>query len=191
MNGIKIYFIRHGETAWNKESRIQGREDVPLCPEGLEQAQETAEKFKAVRLAAVVTSPLSRAETTARLIGEAARAPVYVEPGLTERDFGSVSGRVVDIFEPERYADDLEPLDDVADRALAVLRRYAESLKADFAAVSHGGTINAVLRAVSGGKIGSGKTRLINAGINILALEDGELSVLGYNLTSPNLDETA
>ena len=185
MSGVTVYLIRHGETAWNKESRIQGREDVPLCPEGLEQARATAEKFKNVPLAAVLTSPLSRAETTARFIGEAAGAPVYVEPELTERDFGSVSGKVVDIFNPERYAADLEPLDHVSARALAVLERYARSLKADFAAVSHGGTINAVLRAVSGGEIGSGKTRLINAGINILTWEDGIFRVRGYNLDTP------
>ena len=185
MSGITIYLIRHGETAWNKESRIQGREDIPLCAEGLEQARVTAEKFRDVPLAAVLTSPLSRAETTARFFGEAAGAPVYVEPDLTERDFGSVSGKVVDIFNPEKYAGDLEPLDDVAARALAVLGRYARSLKADFAAVSHGGTINAVLRAVSKGEIGSGKTRLINAGINILTWEDGIFQVRGYNLETP------
>ncbi len=185
MSAIKIYLIRHGETAWNKESRIQGREDVPLCAEGLDQAKSVAESFMNVPLAAVVTSPLSRALTTAEMIGKTVNAPVYPEEDLTERDFGSVSGKVVDIFNPERYADDLEPLDDVAARALNVLRRYAETLKADFAAVSHGGTINAVLRAVSKGEIGSGKTRLINAGINVLKLEDGELRVLGYNLKSP------
>ena len=68
---------------------------------------------------------------------------------------------------------------------MAVLDRYAGKLRADFAAVSHGGTINAVLRAVSHGEIGSGKTRLINAGINALRWENGGFWVMGYNLTSP------
>lgn len=185
MSGIRIYLIRHGQTEWNRESRIQGREDVPLCQEGVEQAHELAEKFRGTAVSAVLTSPLSRAETTARLIAGAAGAPVYVEPDLTERDFGSVSGRVVDIFNPEKYASDLEPLDQVAARALAVMRRYARELGDDFAAVSHGGTINAVLRAVSGGEIGSGKTRLINAGINVLRCDNGSFQVLGYNMTSP------
>ena len=187
MRDLRIYLIRHGETDWNRLSRIQGREDVPLCAEGLEQARALAESFRGVKLSAVVTSPLMRAWKTADMIAEAAGAPVYVEPDLTERDFGSVSGKVVDIFEPERYASDLEPLDGVAARALAVLERYAQGLSSDFAAVSHGGTINAVLRAVSGGEIGSGKTRLINAGINILAWNDGELRVLGCNLTDPKI----
>ncbi len=184
MRARRVYLIRHGETEWNKLSRIQGREDVPLCAEGLEQARNLAERFRGVRLSAVLTSPLMRAWKTADMIAEAVGAPVYVEPDLTERDFGSVSGRVVDIFNPERYASDLEPLDAVASRALAVLERYAKCLSGDFAAVSHGGTINAVLRAVSGGEIGSGKTRLINAGINILAWDGEGFRVIGYNLDS-------
>lgn len=185
MSGIRIYLIRHGETAWNKESRIQGREDVPLCAEGLRQAERVAASFEGVPLAAVLTSPLSRARTTAERIAGVANAPVIVEQDLTERDFGSVSGKVVDIFNPERYAADLEPLDEVSARALAVLRRYAERFQTDFAAVSHGGTINAILRSVSEGRIGSGKTRLINAGINVLSFDDGTFRVLGYNLTEP------
>ncbi len=180
---MKIYLIRHGETEWNKESRIQGREDVPLCPEGLEQSSKCARGFAGARLAAVLSSPLSRARHTALLVGEAANAPVYIEPDLTERDFGSISGRVVDIFEPEKYASDLEPLDDVAARVLAVLRRRGGELGADFAAVSHGGAINAALRAVSRGEIGSGKTRLVNAGVSVLDFDGRDFAVLGFNLT--------
>lgn len=179
---MRIYLIRHGETAWNKESRIQGREDVPLDAEGLEQAKSCAGAFRGVKLAAVLTSPLSRAERTARLIAGAAGAPVYVEPDLTERDFGSVSGKVVDIFNPEKYAQDLEPLNLVAGRALAVLRRRAGEMGADFAAVSHGGTINACLRALSDGRVGSGKTRLLNAGVSVLETDGRELILLGCNL---------
>lgn len=179
---MTVYLVRHGETAWNKESRIQGREDVPLDADGLAQAESCAKGFLGKKISAVLSSPLSRALETAKLIGKAVGAPVYVEPDLTERDFGSVSGRVVDIFNPEKYASDLEPLDDVAERMLSVLRRYAERLPHDFAAVSHGGAINALLRAVSGGEIGSGKTRLINAGVSVLKFENGSFTVSGYNL---------
>ncbi len=184
---MKIYLIRHGETAWNRESRIQGREDVPLDGEGLDQARALAEAFRRAPLTAVLTSPLLRARKTAELIASAAGTEVYVEPDLTERDFGSVSGRVVDIFNPEKYATDLEPLDDVAARVLAVLRRYANELPGDFAAVSHGGAINACLRALTAGTLGSGKTRLLNAGVCVLASENGALRLLAHNLTAGEL----
>lgn len=179
---MRVYLIRHGETEWNRESRIQGREDVPLDGEGLEQARAVAAAFRGVPLSAVLTSPLQRAVRTAEEIARTVGARVYAEPDLTERDFGSVSGKVVDIFDPERYADDLEPLDRVAQRALAVIGRRAAELDGDFAAVSHGGTINAVLRALSGGAIGSGRTRLINAGVTVLEIRDGEIVIAGYNL---------
>ena len=186
---MKIYLIRHGETPWNRESRIQGREDVPLSRRGLAQARECAAGFAGVPLSAVLTSPLSRAHDTARLIADTAGAPLFVEPDLTERDFGSISGRVVDIFHPENYATDLEPLDAVAARAMAVLFRYGQSLSGDFAAVSHGGTINAVLRAVSHGQVGSGKTRLLNAHVNILELRDGVFHVSACNIPPAELKE--
>lgn len=179
---MKIYLIRHGETEWNLESRIQGREDIPLSPEGRRQSERCARGFSEVRLAAVLSSPLSRALDTARLLSGISGAELIVEPDLTERDFGSVSGRVIDIFNPEKYASDMEPLDGVAARALMVLRRQGERLSGDFAAVSHGGTINAVLRAVSGGEVGSGKTRLLNVHVNILEYDAGSFRVLGVNV---------
>ncbi len=184
---MKIYLIRHGETAWNLESRIQGREDIPLSPEGQRQSAACARGFSGVRLSAVLSSPLSRAADTAKLLSQTCGAELIIEPDLTERDFGSVSGQIVDIFNPEKYASDLEPLDDVAARALAVLRRQGERLSGDFAAVSHGGTINAVLRAVSNGEIGSGKTRLLNAHVNILEFENGAFRVLSYNVPPENV----
>lgn len=186
---MNIYLIRHGETEWNLESRIQGREDVPLSPEGRRQSEACARGFSGVRLSAVLSSPLSRAADTAKLLAETCGAELIVEPDLTERDFGSVSGQVIDIFNPEKYASDLEPLDDVAARALGVLRRQGERLHGDFAAVSHGGTINAVLRQVSGGEIGSGKTRLLNAHVNILGYENGAFRVLAYNVPPENVKD--
>lgn len=184
---MKIYLIRHGETEWNIESRIQGREDIPLSPEGQTQSETCARGFSGVKLAAVLSSPLSRALDTAKRLSETCGAELMVEPDLTERDFGSVSGQVIDIFNPEKYASDLEPLDDVAARALAVLRRHGQRLSGDFAAVSHGGTINAVLRQVSSGEIGSGKTRLLNAHVNVLEFENGAFRILGVNIPPENI----
>ena len=180
-----IYLIRHGETAWNRENRIQGREDVPLSEEGRAQAVRCARAFSGIRIAAVATSPLSRARDTAAAIAEAAGAPVMVEDGLIERDFGDISGRVVDIFNPERYTTNLEPLDDVAARMIGVMRRLSRELGADFAAVSHGGSINAVLRELTCGEIGSGKTRLKNACISVIeVLPDSGFRVADYNLSA-------
>ena len=179
-----VYLIRHGETAWNRENRIQGREDIPLSPEGISQARTCAEALEGIPLAAVATSPLSRAVETARAIAQMSGIPLIKEPGLIERDFGDISGRVVDIFNPEKYTSNLEPLEEVADRMLSSLLKLAGELGSDFAAVSHGGSINALLRRLTGGDIGSGKSRLKNACICVIETDGQSAAVEDYNLTA-------
>ena len=189
---MRIYLIRHGETAWNRENRIQGRENVPLSPEGIAQAEECGRAFEDISLKAVASSPLSRAVDTARAIGRVAGVRVIISQGLIERDFGDISGKVVDIFNPEKYTTDLEPLDQVAHRMLDALKELSEELKGDFAAVSHGGSINALLKELTGGRIGSGKTRLKNACISVLESVDGTaFHVVDYNLTAEEFSDRA
>ncbi len=176
-----IYLIRHGETSWNRECRLQGREDIPLSHEGELQAERCARAVGHLPVTAVLTSPLSRAVETARRIAEVTCSPVILEPGLIERDFGSASGLVADIFEPEKYACDLEPLSQVADRVEMALSGYASAAYGDFAAVSHGGSINALLYKLSDGAVGSGRTRLKNACISVLEWKCGALEIVCYN----------
>ena len=64
----EIYLVRHGETDWNREQRLQGRIDTPLNRIGLAQAGQVADRFRALTGATVVTSPLARARDTARTI---------------------------------------------------------------------------------------------------------------------------
>jgi broad specificity phosphatase PhoE len=72
---------------------------------------------------------------------------------------------------------------------LLALSELEENAGGNIAAVSHGGSINAVLHRLSGGEFGSGKTRLKNACINVLSLDDGKLQVLDYNLAPSEFAE--
>ena len=65
---MKIYLIRHGETDWNLEQRLQGATDIPLNENGLELARETAKGLQDVPFDVVYTSPLTRARQTAEII---------------------------------------------------------------------------------------------------------------------------
>ena len=65
---MRIYIMRHGETDWNRENKIQGRVDIPLNENGRELARITAEKLKKIPFAAAITSPLIRAKETAEII---------------------------------------------------------------------------------------------------------------------------
>jgi broad specificity phosphatase PhoE len=90
--GRILFLFRHGETDWNREGRLQGRTDTLLNTTGLAQARALAEKLLTHRLDAVVSSDLSRAQTTAQIVAETAGVPLFIEPGLREVDVGAAEG---------------------------------------------------------------------------------------------------
>lgn len=90
----QIVLVRHGETLWNSEGRIQGHLDSPLTETGLRQAKALAERFKSERFVAVYSSDLSRAYQTAQCISEKNGLPILVETCLRERNFGIFQGFV-------------------------------------------------------------------------------------------------
>ncbi|WP_100404808.1 histidine phosphatase family protein [Bacillus solitudinis] len=86
-----IHLIRHGETDWNKEQRLQGKSDTPLNATGRKQALYLANCLTAVQVATVYTSPLNRARETALIIGQQG-SEVKSESALMERSFGYLEG---------------------------------------------------------------------------------------------------
>jgi broad specificity phosphatase PhoE len=88
-----IVFVRHGQTAVNKEGRLQGRLDPPLTDLGREQARLAAEGLAGCGARLVVTSPLSRAAETGRAIAEVVGAPLEHDARLLELDYGEWDGR--------------------------------------------------------------------------------------------------
>jgi broad specificity phosphatase PhoE len=86
---VKIVFVRHGETEWNRDERYRGRIDVPLNPTGEWQAKVTARFIcENWQPAAVYSSPLSRALATAQAIAEASGLNVQESPGLIDTNYG-------------------------------------------------------------------------------------------------------
>jgi 2,3-bisphosphoglycerate-dependent phosphoglycerate mutase len=95
MGGERLLFLfRHGETDWNREGRLQGRSDVPLNRTGLAQAEALAEKLRAHALDAVLSSDLSRAWATGRIVAEGLGVPIHPDPDLRETDVGEAEGLV-------------------------------------------------------------------------------------------------
>lgn len=90
----KIYFIRHGQTEWNRTHLICGVTDIPLTEKGHQQAVEAGERIRSsgIRIDEILYSPLKRAADTARHIQEATGVPMRPEPRLTEQNFGDFEG---------------------------------------------------------------------------------------------------
>jgi len=89
---MQLILIRHGETLWNKEGRIQGTSDIELSSVGIEQARLLAVSLKDQHIGAIHSSPLKRALKTAEIINEFHRKEIRTHPGLVEMDQGDFEG---------------------------------------------------------------------------------------------------
>ena len=89
--GTQLWLVRHGETEWNRDGRVQGHLDVPLSERGIEQARTLARWLAEEPIAAVYTSDLQRARHTAEIIA-GGRLPLHVEARFREAAFGEFQG---------------------------------------------------------------------------------------------------
>lgn len=90
---MKLYLVRHGETDWNKVKRIQGQVDIPLNQFGKRLAEETAEGLRDIPFDLCISSPLSRAHETARIILYGKDIPIIKDARIEEMAFGEYEGK--------------------------------------------------------------------------------------------------
>ena len=89
---MNLFLIRHGETTWNKEGRIQGTSDIELSEAGIEQARRLALSLKDSDIGVIHASPLKRAYKTAEIINSFHGGTIEVHPELMEMDQGDFEG---------------------------------------------------------------------------------------------------
>ena len=126
-----IYAVRHGETDWNVEGRIQGQSETFLTPKGIEQAKELREQLKHISFDAVFSSPLARTKDTCKIILGDRDENVIYEPALMERGFGEMVGKIDnfmtfwDLKKP-RVAEGVESIEDMERRIFPFIRKLVE-----------------------------------------------------------------
>lgn len=104
---MNIFIIRHGESVWNREQRVQGREDPGLSVAGRKQARAAAKRLKKEGIKTVYSSDLKRAAQTAKIIAGASRAKLVLMPELEEMILGAWQGMTIDEVKkrfPKSYA---------------------------------------------------------------------------------------
>jgi len=144
-----LVLVRHAETDWNVDGRLQGHTDRPLNAYGRRQAGELAERLASEELAAIYASDLARARETAEIVGSRLGLTVVLDPDLRERNWGTWEGltppeREVVAFEGESPAEHRE-------RIMRAVRRIAERHPGErVAVVTHGGSMRRVQAAVTG-----------------------------------------
>lgn len=192
-----IYLMRHGETDWNKERRLQGQSDIPLNAYGIELAVKTAEALAEVSFDRAFCSPLGRAEETARIILGDRKTPLYTDARLKEINFGIHEGVCFDaakqnpedplhdfFCEPDQYVppEGAESFAQVMERGHSFLQEKVLPLEGDCESVlvvAHGAFNRSLLSLVMGLPLKDfWRIALPNCAVSILSLEEGRLKVV-------------
>jgi probable phosphoglycerate mutase len=212
MQATRIIAIRHGETAWNVATRIQGQLDIELNDRGRWQAAQVALALRDEPLQAVYASDLKRAWSTAEAIAQSKAIGLTAHVGLRERSFGEFQGQTHADIEAnwpqqalrwrQREPDWAPP----GGESLAVLRERIRCTVDELASahlgeqivlVAHGGVLDALYRLATGQAIQAPRSwQLGNATINRLLWTPEGLSLVGWSdarhlESEPLLDETS
>ena len=202
----RIIAIRHGETAWNVDTRIQGQLNIPLSTNGRWQAERLANALQDEPITTIYASDLARAWETAQYVGNATGLKVIKEEALRERGFGDFEGKTfaeIEVLLPEqsmrwRKRDpDFAPaggesLLDLRSRVVAAVERLAAQHPGELIAlVSHGGVMDVLHRAATRLDIQAPRTwALGNAAINRLLWTPEGFTLVGWADTQ-HLDDDA
>lgn len=206
MDATRIIAIRHGETAWNVDTRIQGHLDIPLNDTGRWQARRVGAALAGEELSAIYASDLGRAHQTAQAVADRIGLPVMADVGLRERAFGTFEGRTFAEIEADwpdqallwRKRDPAfepaggESLLRFRERIVGTLNRLAaRHAGGQIVLVGHGGVMDVLYRAATGQELQAPRTwALGNAAINRLLWTPEALTLVGWADTA-HLDDGA
>ena len=202
MQATRILAIRHGETAWNVDTRIQGQLDIPLNAKGEWQAAQLAKALAAQDpLHAVYTSDLKRAHQTATAVAVQQGLEAISHPGLRERGFGAFEGKTFAEIERDLPEDSMrwrkrDPLwaPPQGGESLVVMEQRVRQTLDDLAAqhvgqhialFAHGGVMDLLYRIATGLDLQAPRTwDLTNTAVNRLLWTPEGLSLVGWGDTS-------
>lgn len=195
-----IYLIRHGETMWNREKRLQGHIDIGLNEKGFWQAQQLGKYLSNRPIAAVISSDLSRAADTAQAVASHHQIELQFEPGLRERHYGIMQGLShTEIAEkhPRNHAawknretnftpESGESLQQFYDRVVHSARSWAERYPdQEIAMVAHGGVLDCLNRVATKRSLEMARDfEILNASLNTLSFNSGEFGLIEWGNVS-------
>jgi len=195
-----IVLIRHGETAWNAERRLQGHIDIALNAEGLRQAEALAAALADERFDAIVASDLQRAHQTAQAVARVQGMAVQSDPGLRERCYGGFEGLLYAEIEarfPEEFAAwQAREIDSVMPPGVRVAESFRQFYQRSIdtilgwaarhpgqtlALVAHGGVLECAYRGALGLALETPRDFPVkNASINRFTVADGQLTLQSW-----------
>lgn len=211
MQATRLIAIRHGETAWNTATRLQGHLDIALNEHGRWQAQRVAQALDGESIQAIYSSDLMRAHDTARAVARVAGPSVQTQTGLRERHFGELQGQTHAEIEAHWPREALlwrqrdaswvpaggESLTAFYERIITTVSALASAhLGEQIVLVAHGGVLDMLYRHATGQTLQAPRSwQLGNASVNRLLWTPDALTVVGWSddrhLDPETLDETS
>ncbi|MFM1778920.1 MAG: hypothetical protein RIS51_65 [Actinomycetota bacterium] len=172
-NSTLLGLLRHGQTDWNIDLRLQGTADIPMNQAGIEQISRAAEVLSDRPWDLILTSPLGRARHSAEIVANRLGIQsVQIDQGLIERAFGIGEGMTYEQWQAHYSGLDqipgAESMDSVMQRAVELLDQTLQKYPGlKVLAVSHGAFIRAVVNHVSQGLYPPKGERLANASLHL------------------------
>jgi len=187
VSATHFWLIRHGETRWNAERRLQGWRDIELNEVGRAQAKIVARYLASDRFTArvdvILSSDLSRARDTARQTAEHFSLPVQIDKGLRERSFGIYEGHdwttllgsssaTLNLRDPRQEVEDGESLLQFQDRIISAFEDLAQRhVRKNVLVFTHGGVIDMVWRKATRTPLEAPRPEpILNASVNQFAI---------------------
>ena len=149
---VPFWYLRHGETDWNRRGLSHGNVDIPLNETGLAQARDAAGKLVGRGITSIIASPLSRARVTAEIVAERLGLDVAIEPDLREVSWGVHEGHTLSDWFHDWIAERATP--EGAESFAELRRRVVPGLTRAVQApptvliVAHGGVFRAIRHAM-------------------------------------------
>ncbi|MFS0673714.1 histidine phosphatase family protein [Ornithinibacillus sp. 179-J 7C1 HS] len=180
-----IYLVRHGETDWNAERRMQGGTDIPLNAKGEEQAELCGAALNPSDYDVVVSSNLKRAKKTAEIINQYLGLPFEVMEDFAERNFGDAEGLTFDErseLYPDHEYPNQEELEVFSSRVMNGLEKVYEKYAGKrVLLVAHGAVIYRILSNLSETKLNLYGRKIENTSISTIYRKDDGWAIQEYN----------
>ncbi|MGI6068594.1 histidine phosphatase family protein [Absicoccus porci] len=181
---MNIYIVRHGETDWNIQGRLQGVSDIPLNVNGIASSIRLKPFFDGMCLQALITSPLKRTIMTGLLLIQDAQVDSYrLDERIIEKNYGICEGMIIQdrqALYPNGHSEGEESYKNVRFRMISALKDYRAQYDKDILVVSHGAAIAALMKELDPFY----QTYYVCLNNNALTILDGDtLSIKAFNLS--------
>lgn len=182
----RICLVRHGETDWNANGKLQGQTNIPLNNTGKKQAEKCRDYLLRAHWDVMISSPLIRAKETAEIINNALELPMIIMDHFKERHFGQGEGlrrEERNLLYPNFIFPNMETQEELISRIESGLEEITQRFPgSNVVLVAHGALINAIIHMFHPNEKDIGVVKLLNGGITTIHFYNQSWEIQNFNV---------